>query len=232
MSWFDTGFRRTVPLRTSRRKFQDVARWQLTRWSSTNPMDCMNAWADTGPMNRKPRAFSSFAWAIEHRESVLVGPGRQSRRLEAVEGDAKIGASAEDCDPAESGLQSLEAELFEEGSAVSLGNAPFVVVIAAVEGVVAAPRASCWVRRRAQRKSPCRQLVAVGRSRAATTTGVDGGSMVWIASMITSAGRTPSPRGVGTIDSPSSSFWSVPGDASVRKSRSARGIMDSRIRVK
>ena len=153
---------------------------------------------DLAPMSNDARTF-------EHREPIFFGPSGERSRFETVECDSKIGASTEDRDPTESRLHSLETELLEQRSAVTLGNSPFLVVITAIEGVGAAPRASRRILRRTQRKSPCRQLVAVVRSRAATTTGVDAGSKVWIASMTASAGSTPSPRGMGAIDLPSSS---------------------------
>src|SRR5262249_44096163 len=59
--------------------------------------------------------------------------------VEARKRSAEIRALAEDRDPRQTGLKSVEEELLEERAVVALRDAPFVVVIRDVERVRARP---------------------------------------------------------------------------------------------
>jgi hypothetical protein len=56
-----------------------------------------------------------------------------------VEGFAEGFAFAEDGEPGEAGLESVEHESFPKRTAIALRNTPFLVVIVAQEGVVFCP---------------------------------------------------------------------------------------------
>src|SRR6516164_9568363 len=72
-------------------------------------------------------------------------------RREAVKGAAKILALAQNRDPGEAGLETVEHELFIERAIVVFGHAPFLVVIGDIERVVLRPGAAQegvnWVER-------------------------------------------------------------------------------------
>src|SRR5581483_2113731 len=63
-------------------------------------------------------------------------------RIEIVKRTAEIVAFAQDRDPRQPGLESVEDQLFEEGAVVVLRHAPFLVVVGDVQGVLLRPRAA------------------------------------------------------------------------------------------
>src|SRR5947209_17106468 len=65
-----------------------------------------------------------------------------ARRIEAVESSPKGFALAQDGDPGEPGLETVEDQLLVERTRVPLGHAPFLVVIGDVERVVRRPGAA------------------------------------------------------------------------------------------
>src|SRR5262249_49483220 len=70
--------------------------------------------------------------------------------VEARKRSAEIRALAEDRDPRQTGLKSVEEELLEERAVDALRDAPFVVVIREVERVRAGPGA--WLQARQDSK--------------------------------------------------------------------------------
>ena len=77
-------------------------------------------------------------------EQPLDVPGAEARHLvevEAAEGAAERLAFAKDREPAQPGLEALEADLLEEPSPVADRHAPFPVVVAAIKRVAVAPEA-------------------------------------------------------------------------------------------
>ena len=62
--------------------------------------------------------------------------------VEAAKRAAEVLALAEDDEPAQPGLESLEADLLEEPAPVTDGHSPFAVVVAAVERITVAPEAA------------------------------------------------------------------------------------------
>ena len=73
-----------------------------------------------------------------HRAAVEA---RHARGIEAAEGLPEVLALAQDGQPAQPGLESLEADLFEETTVVVDGKAPLLVVIADIERVRPRPPA-------------------------------------------------------------------------------------------
>ena len=67
---------------------------------------------------------------------------RDLRRLEAIEGLTKIVALAQDGDPRQARLKSIEQQLLEQGARIIFRHAPFVVVIGDIERIDARPAAA------------------------------------------------------------------------------------------
>ena len=67
---------------------------------------------------------------------------RDGVHVEVAEGRAEGGPPAQDGDPGQPGLEPLEAQLLEEGAVAVQRNAPLLVVVPAVLGVVADPSAA------------------------------------------------------------------------------------------
>ena len=93
------------------------------------------------------RAFDFQAIAYDARvlHQLLDASGRiagDSGRIESIERAPEVLALAQDDDPGESRLESVEHELLEQGPIVVFRNAPFVVVVGDVERVLAGPRAA------------------------------------------------------------------------------------------
>ena len=63
-------------------------------------------------------------------------------KVEAAKRAAERLALAEDDEPAQPRLESLEADLLEEPAPVTYGHSPFAVVVAAVERIAVAPEAA------------------------------------------------------------------------------------------
>ena len=74
------------------------------------------------------------------RSIFLRRVARDFLRHESVEGFAEILALAQDRDPREPRLESVEHELLEERAVVALRHAPFVIVIGDVKRVLPGPR--------------------------------------------------------------------------------------------
>ena len=66
---------------------------------------------------------------------------------ETVEGGAEGVALAQDRDPGEAGLETVEDQLLEQRPVVPFGRAPFLVVIGDIERVFAGPGAAARGRR-------------------------------------------------------------------------------------
>ena len=73
---------------------------------------------------------------------LLVVVARDLLRLEIVEGFAEIVALAQDRDPRQAGLETVEDQLFVERAVVIFRHAPFGVVIGDVERIFAGPGAA------------------------------------------------------------------------------------------
>ncbi len=87
--------------------------------------------------------------AIAHDAGVAHQPfdfgrpvARDFLRHKAVEGAAEIFALAQDGDPRQAGLKTVEHELFVERAVVVFRHAPFLIVIGDVERIVLGPRAT------------------------------------------------------------------------------------------
>ena len=87
--------------------------------------------------------------AIAHDAGVLHQPfdfrrpvARDFFRHETIEGAAEIFALAQDGDPRQAGLKTIEDEFFVERAVVEFRHAPFLVVIGDVERIVLGPRAT------------------------------------------------------------------------------------------
>src|SRR5690606_35827373 len=61
---------------------------------------------------------------------------------ESLEGPAEVLALPEDRQPAQAGLEALEAELFEQPVVVGDGSSPFLVMVARVDFLALAPGAT------------------------------------------------------------------------------------------
>ena len=94
---------------------------------------------------RAHRAFDLCA--VAHDAGILHQPldlgrpvARDFFRNEIVEGAAEIVALAQDGDPRQAGLETVEHEFFVERAVVVFRHAPFLVVIGDVERIVLGPR--------------------------------------------------------------------------------------------
>lgn len=73
---------------------------------------------------------------------VFLGKAGHAVEIESRESSAEIFAFAENGEPGETSLKSLETDLFEKADIVGDFPPPFLVVIAPVNGIVAAPPAA------------------------------------------------------------------------------------------
>jgi len=96
------------------------------------PTASIRAWAEIGPMKRKPFSLSPAASA---RDGNALG-------IEAGERGSEGGPLGQDGQPTEAGLEGLEADPLEEGALAVHGQAPLGVVVVLVEGVGERPRAA------------------------------------------------------------------------------------------
>ena len=93
-------------------------------------------------------AVTDDARVAEQALDVGLGHGGDALGVEPVEHLAERRSAPEDRDPRQPGLEALEAHLLEEAHRVVLRGSPLLVVVAAVLGVVRAPRAARAGRRR------------------------------------------------------------------------------------
>src|SRR5689334_3379607 len=94
---------------------------------------------------REHRAFDLGAVAndagIAHQPFDLrASVARDLFRIEAVEGAAEILAFAQDRNPGQAGLETVEHELFVKRAIIIFGHAPFLIVIGDIERVLLGPR--------------------------------------------------------------------------------------------
>ena len=82
------------------------------------------------------------AGVIEETGDIVVVVVRHDTEVEAVEGGPKVLSLAQDRDPGEAGLETLEAELLEEPHIIDHRPTPLVVVILVVVGSRAGPAAT------------------------------------------------------------------------------------------
>src|SRR5207249_4678535 len=95
----------------------------------------------------KHRPFDLHAVAhdagVRHQPLDFLGRiARDLWRLETVEGAAEIFALAQDGDPGQPGLKTVEHELFVERAVVEFRHAPFLIVIGDVERILLRPGAA------------------------------------------------------------------------------------------
>ena len=88
------------------------------------------------------QAIAHDAGILHQRLDLLRRVARDLLRRETVEGLAEIVALAQDRDPGQPGLETVEDELFEQRAVVEFRHAPFVIVIGDVERIVLRPRAA------------------------------------------------------------------------------------------
>jgi hypothetical protein len=86
-------------------------------------------------------AVADDARVAEEALDVGLGHGGDLLGVEAVEHLAERRSAAEDRDPGQARLEPLEAHLLEEAHRIVLRGSPLLIVVAAVLGVVRAPRA-------------------------------------------------------------------------------------------
>ena len=80
---------------------------------------------------------------ILHQRLELLGTiAGDDLRIEAVESAAEVLPLAQDRDPGEAGLETIEDQLLEQGPVVRLGHAPVGVVIGDIERIDARPGAA------------------------------------------------------------------------------------------
>ena len=74
--------------------------------------------------------------------NIFFTPGRDALGVEALENLAEAVAFAQDGDPAQARLKAVQNQLFPECARVTLGHAPFVVVVIDIERLCSAPTAA------------------------------------------------------------------------------------------
>lgn len=79
---------------------------------------------------------------LEEAGDVGRGEAGDFGEVESGEGGAEVFAFTEDGEPGEAGLESFEADFFEEADVVGVFPPPLVVVVMLVVGVIGAPPAA------------------------------------------------------------------------------------------
>jgi hypothetical protein len=86
-------------------------------------------------------AMTDDARVLEQTVDVAAGEARDAGHVEAGERAAEVLALAEDRQPAQAALESLQTDLLEERGIVADRDAPFRVVVFDVTSIAAAPAA-------------------------------------------------------------------------------------------
>src|SRR5207237_9876413 len=98
--------------------------------------------ARVGHRPRDLRPVADDAGVLHQLLDAGGSKARDARGLESVEGAAEPFALAQDDQPGEPGLESVEHQLLEERPRIAFGNAPLLVVVADVQGVARGPGAA------------------------------------------------------------------------------------------
>lgn len=85
-------------------------------------------------------AIPHDARVLHQRLDLRIIVAHDLLRLETVEGGAEGVALAQDRDPGKTGLKTIEDQLLKERAVVPFGDAPFLVMINDIKGIMARPR--------------------------------------------------------------------------------------------